>query len=356
MGLPEHAATPYLGMVVGTIAQVGLIIISKSALATGMSSYTFVAYSNALAALILLPLSLLIHRSSNRPPLTFLMVCGFFSLGVLGCLAQLTGYTGISYTSAEFASAMLNLIPGFTFALAVIFRMEELNCRNSSFLAKTIGTLVSIAGAFVVTLYKGPEILDNQSSPKLHYKYVGAPQSSWILGGLFLAADCVVSSGYIIVQASILKKYPAELIIVFFYCFFAAILSTAVSLVTNQDLSSWSLQPNIRLIAVLYSGVFGSALQVSITAWCLHKRGPLFVAMFHPLSIVISAVLGIIFLGDILYLGSFLGSIIIVIGFYSVMWGKAKEVKVIENRTDCSSAPTSEKALLLPVEDEKTTV
>ncbi|KAG6407910.1 hypothetical protein SASPL_130910 [Salvia splendens] len=62
MGLAEHAATPYLGMVLASTAQVGLIIISKSALASGMTNYTFVAYSNALAALILLPLSLLVHR------------------------------------------------------------------------------------------------------------------------------------------------------------------------------------------------------------------------------------------------------------------------------------------------------
>ncbi|KAG6396512.1 hypothetical protein SASPL_142663 [Salvia splendens] len=35
----------------------------------------------------------------------------------------LTGYTVISYNSAEFSSAMLNLIPGFTFMLAVVFRL-----------------------------------------------------------------------------------------------------------------------------------------------------------------------------------------------------------------------------------------
>ncbi|KAI3452764.1 hypothetical protein Pfo_009427 [Paulownia fortunei] len=353
MGLLESAATPYVGMVLATTAQVGLIVISKRAMASGMTNYTFVAYSNALAALLLLPLSLLIHRSSNRPPLTFLLVCGFFSLGVLGCLAQLTGYTGINYTSAAFASAMLNLIPGFTFILAVIFRMEKLACRSSSFLAKTIGTVVSIAGAFVVTLYKGPQILTLQSSSKLHYEHIHIPQSSWIIGGLFLAADCAVSSGYIIVQASILKIYPAELIIVFFYCFFAAILSTVVSLIVDRDLSAWALQPNIRLIAVLYSGVFGSAFQVSVTAWCLHRRGPLFVSMFHPLGIVIAAALGIIFLGDILYLGSLVGSVVIVIGFYSVMWGKAKEVTVIENSVARSSESTSEKAPLLPIKDEQ---
>ncbi|KAL0408623.1 UNVERIFIED_CONTAM: WAT1-related protein [Sesamum radiatum] len=352
-GFLESSAAPYVGMVLATTAQVGLIIISKRAMASGMTNYTFVAYSNALAALILLPLSLLVHRSSNRPPLSFLLVCGFFSLGVLGCLAQLTGYTGINYTSAEFASAMLNLIPGFTFILAVIFRMEKVACRSSSFLAKATGTVVSIAGAFVVTLYKGPQIVTLQSSSNLHYEYMGIPQLSWILGGLFLTVDCVVSSGFIIVQASILKNYPAELIIVFFYCFFAAILSTVVSLIVDRDLSAWALQPNIRLIAVLYSGIFGSAVQVSLTTWCLRRRGPLFVAMFHPLSIVIAAVLGTIFLGDVLYLGSLVGSIIIVIGFYSVMWGKAKEVEVIENDLTRSCESTSEKAPLLSITDEQ---
>ncbi|KAL6505553.1 hypothetical protein OROHE_022932 [Orobanche hederae] len=343
MGLRDSEATPYLCMVLASTAQVGLIIISKRALASGMTNYTFVAYSNALAAILLLPLSLIVHRSSNRSPLKFVLICGFFSLGVLGCLAQLTGYAGISYTSAEFASAMLNLIPGFTFILAIIFRMEKLACRSSSFLAKITGTVVSIGGAFIVVLYKGPQILTPQSSSKLLNEYIHIPQSKWIIGGLLLAADCIVASGYIIVQASILKKYPAELIIVFFYCLFAAILSTMASLIVDRDLSVWALQPNIRLIAVLYSGVFGSAFQVSVNAWCLCRKGPLFVAMFHPLGIVIAAVLGIIFLGDVPFLGSLVGSIIIVIGFYWVMWGKAKEIKVIEK---------SEKDPLLPIKDE----
>ncbi|KAL3636333.1 hypothetical protein CASFOL_020880 [Castilleja foliolosa] len=341
MGLLDSETTPYFGMVLGTTAQVGLIIISKRAMATGMTNYTFVAYSNALAAIILLPLSLLVHRSSNRPPLTFLLICGFFSLGVLGCLAQLTGYTGINYTYAAFASAMLNLIPGFTFILAIIFRMEKLACKSSSFMAKAIGTLVSISGAFIVILFKGPQIPILQS-------YIHISQSNLIIGGLFLAADCLAASAFIIVQASILKKYPAELIIVFFYCFFAAILSAIVSLIVDNDPSAWSLQPNIRLIA----GVFGSAFQVSVSAWCLHKKGPLFVALFHPLSIVIAAVIGIIFLGDVLYLGSLVGSTIIVIGFYSVMWGKSKEVKVIENS---SSESSGVKDPLLKTEDEHMT-
>lgn len=84
--------------------------------------------------------------------------------------------------------------------------MEKLACRSSSFVAKTIGTVVSIAGAFVVTLYKGREILTLQSSSMLHYHNVHTLQSSWIIGGLFLAADCVVASGYIIVQVPFYKR------------------------------------------------------------------------------------------------------------------------------------------------------
>ncbi|XP_028236015.1 WAT1-related protein At5g40240-like isoform X3 [Glycine soja] len=145
--------------------------------------------------------------------------------------------------------------------------------------------------------------------------------------GLFLAADCVMASAYIIVQASILKKYPAELIVVFFYCFFVAIQSAVTCLVVERDISAWSLEPKLRLLAVLYSGVFGSAFQVGIICWCLHQTGPVFVSMFKPLGILISVVLGVLFLGDAFYLGSLIGATVIVVGFYSVLWGKAKDIE-----------------------------
>jgi ABC-type microcin C transport system permease subunit YejE len=56
-----------------------------------------------------------------------------------------------------------------------------------------------------------------------------------------------------IFQASILKKYPAGLIVVFFYCFFVAILSGVTCLVVERDISAWSLEPKLRLLSVLYS-------------------------------------------------------------------------------------------------------
>ena len=52
--------------------------------------------------------------------------------------------------------------------------------------------------------------------------------------------------------------------------------------------------------------VFGSAFQVGVCTWCLHRTGPVFVAMFKPLGIVISAAVGTIFLGETVYLGRYI--------------------------------------------------
>ncbi|CAN6549018.1 unnamed protein product [Malus baccata var. baccata] len=302
------AALPIVGMVLGECAQAGLIIISKIAMSNGMSNLIFLCYSNALPTLILLPISLAFHKS-ERPPLTFSIISWFFLLGLIGFMAQFLGYAGIKYSSPTLSTAMLNLIPAFTFVLAVIFRMERIDVRSFSSLAKTLGTIVSISGAFIVTLYKGPPILNKSSTvmnDMVSQKLLLSEQSNWVLGGVCVAANCMLAASWLIVQstsyfisvfhASVLKKYRAELIMVFNYCFFVAIQSVV--------------------------GVFGSAFQVGASTWCLRRTGPVFVAMFKHLGIVVAVFIGVTFLGDTFYLGSLIGAVVIVIGFYSVMWGK----------------------------------
>lgn len=345
-------AAPYAGMVMAECAQVGLMIISKAAMSSGMTNFAFVLYSNALASLILLPLSFLLHSSSSRPPLTFAIICEFFLLGLFGCFAQIFGYAGIKYSSPTLGTAMLNLIPAFTFILAIIFRMERLVWRSASSQAKSIGTVVSIAGAFVATFYEGPPILVTPSNSNSHLQSFASEQSDWVIGGLFLGVDCVLASLWLIVQASVLRKYPAELIAVFFYAFFVTLLSGIVCLIMQRDPSAWSLKPTLRLIAVLYSAIFGTIFRLGVTTWCLHRTGPVFVAMFKPLGIVIAVFIGVVFLGDTFYLGSLVGAIVIVIGFYLVMWGKSRENKVEED-SGARSSETTKRVPLLQNEDEE---
>ncbi|KAK1555241.1 hypothetical protein Q3G72_023839 [Acer saccharum] len=229
---------------------------------------------------------------------------------------------------------MYNIVPAFTFILAIIFRMEKVNWRSKSSQAKLLGTLVSIAGAFVITFYQGPPILKTPSGTVSSFHddpiFLLSSKSNWILGGLFLVGVAFFAAAWIILQAIILKKFPAIMIILFFKYIFATIMVGLFSLNVVTDPTAWKLRLDIGSVAVLYSTIIGSVIPVSLYAWCISRTGPVFVSMFNPLAIVFSVFMGFLFLGETLWLGSLIGVIIIVVGFYSVMWGKMKEEKTFE--------------------------
>jgi drug/metabolite transporter (DMT)-like permease len=64
-------------------------------------------------------------------------------------------FVALRYTTATFVTAFSNVSPVLTFLLAVATRSETLNLRTGTGGAKLVGTLVSVAGAMVLTFYKG---------------------------------------------------------------------------------------------------------------------------------------------------------------------------------------------------------
>jgi len=150
-----------------------------------------------------------------------------------------------------------------------------------------------------------------------------------------------------IVQTQIMKEYPAELTVVFFYNLSVSILAAIVGLIAEPNMNAWKIRPDISLLSILCSGIFGSFINNAIHTWVLRLKGPVFVAMFKPLSIAIAVALGFIFLGDTLYLGSVIGATVISIGFYTVMWGKAKEETGEDNEISSLESSTSSKTPLL---------
>ncbi|KAG8503249.1 hypothetical protein CXB51_001182 [Gossypium anomalum] len=327
---------PFVGMVMVILAQVSSMVITKAAMSSGVDKYVLIVYSNALSSLILLPCSFVFHRSVHLPWNSSNLCILIFLLSLIGCIGQLCGYAGIEYSSPAMATAMLNLVPAFTFILAIVCRMEQHEWRSTSSQAKVLGTTISIAGAFVVTFYKGPTIL------RLPHQLLSSPQINWVLGGLLLAVEAFINSAWYVIQAMVLKKFPAVLTVMFYLCFFNAILSAIYSLFLVKDLGAWKLRPNIGLVAILYSAIVATTFRISLCSWCLWKVGPLYVSMFKPLAIIFAAVMGIVFLGDDLSLGRVIGAIIIVSGFYGVLWGKAKEESgeeslrspLLQNRTE----------------------
>ncbi|MED6210018.1 hypothetical protein PIB30_060129 [Stylosanthes scabra] len=153
--------------------------------------------------------------------------------------------------------------------------MEKATLKSSSTQAKIIGSVVSIIGApssssspkkiigaLIVTLYKGPTVLPASStlSP--------SSQGDWVLGAFLLAASYTLPPLWYIVQ-----------------------------------------------------GFCGCLV---ISTWGVHLKGSVYVSAFKPLSVVIAAAMSVMFLGDALFLGSVIGAGILSIGFYAVLWGKAK--------------------------------
>ncbi|KAF9666298.1 hypothetical protein SADUNF_Sadunf16G0215100 [Salix dunnii] len=339
---------PFAAMVTMECLNVGLNTLFKAATLAGMSYHVFVSYAYAVAALVLLPAPFVSRSSRVLPPLSFSILSKIALLGLIGSSSQIMGYTGINYSSPSLASAISNLTPAFTFIFAIIFRMESVALGRTSSQAKLLGTILSIGGAFIVTLYKGPPlIISSNSSITLHQHLHSTKNTNWIVGGIFLTAEYILVPLWYILQTQIMKEYPAELMVVFFYNLSVSIIGAIVALITEGTSSAWLVRPNMALASILCSGLLGSCLNNTVHTWALHLKGPVFVAMFKPLSIAIAVAMGIMFLGDTLYLGSVIGATIISIGFYTVMWGKAKEELGDDFNTASPESPSAQKVPLL---------
>ncbi|XVE67977.1 hypothetical protein DITRI_Ditri09bG0031300 [Diplodiscus trichospermus] len=337
---------PATAMVAVEFSNVAVNILFKAASAKGMSYHIFLAYCFGLGTLVLLPLTLFRISKTGLPPLKFPLISRLCLLALVGFSGQIGVYKGLDLGTPTLSSAMSNLIPAFTFILAFFFRMEKIALRSSSSRAKIIGTIASIFGASVVVFYKGPKLLYSPhwtSSFVLPFQQpLGSSQSNWVIGGLLLVVGYLCYSLWYIIQSQIMKIYPEEIIVTFIYCLSQAILYVPLCFLSEPNMSSWKLTPSIVAVAVLYSGIFASSFNNGVHTWGVRFKGPVYVASFRPLSIVIAAVTSAIFLGDELYLGSVIGALILSAGLYAVLWGKAKEEEMSH---DDASGPSSSERL-----------
>ncbi|GMJ04233.1 Usually multiple acids move in and out Transporters 40 [Hibiscus trionum] len=325
---------PLSAMVAVESGNVVVNILFKASTSTAtLSHYVFVTYSYAIATLVLLPLPFIFYGGAVVSPLKFHLLSRICLIGLIGFIGQICAYKGIEYSSPTLASAIRNISPAFTFILALLFRMEKVALRSSISQAKIIGTIVSVSGALVVILYKGPRVFASSTtslSVSLHQWPLVSSESNWVVGGLLLALGYLLFSFSIIVQTQVMQVYKQEFTIAFFYNLCATVIAAPVSLMAESNMSSWRLTPTLVIVTVLYSGVF-SAISSSVHIWGLHLKGPVYVVIFQPLSVAIAAFMSAVFLGDALHLGSVIGAVILSMGFYAVIWGKAKEERIDED-------------------------
>ena len=84
--------------------------------------------------------------------------------------------------------------------------MEKIDMRSPSSLAKSLGTVVAVFGAFVVTLYKGPPIISGTFHSGLHSQALVPQNSNWALGGLLLTIGFFSAAIWIILQVTFTQQ------------------------------------------------------------------------------------------------------------------------------------------------------
>ncbi|KAG8076499.1 hypothetical protein GUJ93_ZPchr0006g43623 [Zizania palustris] len=320
----------HVAMLALQLGYAGFHVVSRLALDMGISKLVFPVYRNLIALFLLAPFAYFLEKK-DRPAMTPSLLVQFFFLALCGITANQGFYLlGLENTSPTFASAIQNSVPAITFAMAAALRIERVRLDRRDGLAKMAGTLLCVAGASVITLFKGPVIFGPRSQLRVHdhrwQKLAGAGgDKSWTLGCVYLLGHCLSWSGWLVLQAPVLKRYPARLSVTSYTCFFGLLQFLAIAAFLERDAAAWAVRSGSELFTILYAGFVASGVAFAVQTWCIHRGGPVFVAVYQPVQTLLVAVMASLLLGEHFYLGGIIGAVLIVSGLYLVLWGKSQE-------------------------------
>ncbi|KAM7514107.1 hypothetical protein LguiA_003690 [Lonicera macranthoides] len=345
--IPERVQL-HLAMLALQFGYAGFHVVSRAALNMGISKIVFPVYRNIIAFLLLLPFAFFLEKK-DRPPLTFSFLVQFFLLAVVGITANQAFYLlGLDHTSPTFASAIQNSVPAITFLMAVILRLEQVRLNRKDGIGKVAGTIFCVAGATVITLYKGPTIyspvpplqsanINSIISPVLLSSLGDAKGKNWTLGCIFLIGHCLSWSAWLVLQAPVLKKYPARLSVTSYQCFFGVLQFLVIAAFMERDPNAWLIHTGGELFSVFYAGVVASGIAFAVQIWCIDRGGPVFVAVYQPVQTLVVAIMASVALGEEFYLGGIIGAVLIITGLYLVLWGKNEERKFSLQKAEIQS-------------------
>ncbi|KAK6140493.1 hypothetical protein DH2020_025774 [Rehmannia glutinosa] len=302
----------------------GMNIITKISLNGGMSHYVLVVYRHAIATAVIAPFAFFFERKA-QPKITFPVFVQIFVLGLLGpVIDQNFYYAGLKLTSPTFSCAMSNMLPALTFVMAIIFRMEKVDIKKVMYQAKVVGTIITVAGAMLMTLYKGPlvdMVWSKHRQSSTGHTGTTAPETSdrdWFIGCILLIIATLAWASLFILQKAALKTYSNhQLSLTSMVCFMGTIQAIAVTFVMEHNTSVWRIGWDMNLLAAAYAGIVTSSISYYVQGLVMKTKGPVFATAFSPLMMIIVAVMGSFILAE--------KSIL------EVLWGKYKEEQE-ENR------------------------
>ncbi|KAJ0088315.1 hypothetical protein Patl1_33102 [Pistacia atlantica] len=200
---------------------------------------------------------------------------------------------------------MLNLVPSITFILGVLCRMEKVDICKLSTQAKILGSLVAFGGAAMLALYKGIVVVSSHKDNFHHYenKRFIPHGDSWIKGSIFLLFACFAMAAFYILQALAIMKYPALITLTLHSSLTGGLFAIIIAVIQVLEPHSWRLSWNIALLGPIFNGIMIIGITFYVQTLVVRRRGPVFMTTFRPLATIISAIMGLLILGDALHLG-----------------------------------------------------
>ncbi|MQM06350.1 hypothetical protein Taro_039171 [Colocasia esculenta] len=331
--------SPVAAMLAVDVAFAIMNTLMKKTVDEGVNCLVFITLRQFTATIFMAPIAYYRERES-RPKLTpRILFCLFFSALLGLTLTQYLFFTGLRYTSATFACAFLNMTPVVTFLIALPFRLETLDVCTKAGQAKVLGTAVCVGGAMMLTFYKGVALshasghVVRPAEPSLQAASPTAAGGSsgsrnWTIGTVALFGACFSWCSWFLLQYKVGKMYPALYSGTAIAFFLGFLQSAALTFATGGGPALFAVRGELPIISILFSGVVGSGVGFLVMSWCVKKRGPLFPAAFSPPVQIAVAIIEYAILHEQLHLGSVLGSVLVILGLYVLLWGKNKEVEV----------------------------
>ncbi|KFK30724.1 hypothetical protein AALP_AA6G019100 [Arabis alpina] len=306
-------------MVTGTVNA-----LVKKVLDGGINHMVIATYRLAISTLFLLPIAYFWERKT-RPKLTISISCQLFVSGLFGAsLLQYFYLLGLSYTSATLGSAFCAIVPSLTFIMALIFGFEKLNMKTKIGYGVVLGTLISLGGALLLTMYQGiPLTHHSQEQATILNNHI-TPEK-WIKGCMFLFTGMVLYSSWMLIQAKINVQYPCPYSSTVILSVFGTFQCALLSLIKTRHLEGWILRDNLTIITIVIAGVVAQGMCTVATSWCIQKRGPVFSSSCSPLTLVAATAFDFLVFHRTIYLGSVVGSVVVVIGLYIYLWNKSRQ-------------------------------
>ena len=269
-----------------------IYVVSKVALKT-IPPVTLLALRYLIAVPTLFALLKIrgVLRPLKREDMGTVFAIGFTGYFFSFCLQML----GINRLSGSVSSLFGAMNPIFIPILAAIFLKEKLTLR------KILCVAVSMTGVVII---------------------VGVGGTVDPLGALLMLASVFLWSSASIIIRRLGGKYdPMQIAMMAILC--AIPLTGAWSLIELRTASISFPLPSV--LAALFMGTIGTAAPHSLWNYCLSKMDASFCSMFYPLQPLVSATLGVIFLGESITASYLVGAAVICCGIVAaVATGKKK--------------------------------